>query len=256
MPDLHPTTQPTNAHGDPDAYVKKLTHHWVKGPHLGFLSSHITGYQTASMAGASHAQQYLDSVINAYFSKFPWRLKVSENPTAPASEQPNSMENLSKVEMKQKQCKVTVMHKAIKSWLEYHIRANQKVGGNVMVSENNMWTCLLVQLSGISKKKLKALQAHQQWSKDHFDTIIRPNFQERCNTQGIKGKEMVTFQEQVTQEHFLATNGQTQTHYAQLARDEAQTAITEWTEALSNPPATDPISQQSCVIYFLILDLL
>ncbi|KAI5997835.1 hypothetical protein F5J12DRAFT_785052 [Pisolithus orientalis] len=143
-PDLHPTTQPTNAHDNPDAYVEKLMHHWVKG--------------------ASCAQQYLDSVINAYFSKFPWRLKVSENPTAPASEQLNSIENLLKVEMEQKQCKVTAMHK----------------------------------LSGIGKKKPKALQAHQWWSKDHFDTIVRPSFQERCNAQGIKGKAMVTFQEQVT----------------------------------------------------------
>ncbi|KAI6151211.1 hypothetical protein BKA82DRAFT_153352 [Pisolithus tinctorius] len=216
-PDLHPTTQPTDARDDPDAYVEKLTRHWAKGPRLDFLSSHITGYQTASMAGASRAQQYLDSVVNAYFSKFPWRLKVSENPTTPASEQLNSMENLSKVEMEQKQRKVTAMRKAIKSWLEYRIRANRKVGGNVVASENNMWTRLLVQLSGVSKKKPKALQAHQRWSKDHFDTIVRPDFQERCNAQGIKGKAM------------------------------AQTAIAEWTEALSNPPATDPVSRQSAI---------
>ena len=103
----------------------------------------------------------------------------------------------------------------------------------------------LVQLSGVSKKKPKALQAHQRWSKDHFDAVVRPDFEKKCNDEGIKGKEMVSVREQITREHFLATDEETQARYAQLAKDEARTAIEEWTKVLSAPPASDPASRQA-----------
>ena len=103
----------------------------------------------------------------------------------------------------------------------------------------------LVQLSGVSKKKPKALQAHQRWSKDHFNMVVRPNFEKKCTADGIKGKEMVSIREQITREHFLATDEETQARYAQLAKDEAQIAIGEWTRALSAPPALDPVSRQA-----------
>ncbi|KAI6039232.1 hypothetical protein EDC04DRAFT_2895474 [Pisolithus marmoratus] len=181
-PNGPPVTQSKAAHDDPNAYVKKLKHHWVKGPCLEFLTSHIAGFHSATMEGPSHAQEYLNSVVNEYFSNFPWRLKMSENPTASACKQ-STMEQLSKVEMEQKQHKVASMHKAIGSWFEYHIRVNQRIGGNVLNAENVMWTCLLLQLSGIKKKKPKALKAHQWWSKDHFDTAVQSDFEARCDAQ-------------------------------------------------------------------------
>ena len=103
----------------------------------------------------------------------------------------------------------------------------------------------LVQLSGISKKKPKALQAHQRWSKDHFDAVVRPDFEKKCNDEGIKGKEMVSVCEQITREHFLATDEEMQARYAQLAKDETRTAIEEWMKVLSAPPASDPASCQA-----------
>ncbi|KAI6040510.1 hypothetical protein EDC04DRAFT_2602444 [Pisolithus marmoratus] len=225
-------TQSKAACNDPNAYVKKLKCHWVKGPHLEFLTSHIAGFHSTTMEGPSHAQEYLDSVVNEYFSNFPWRLKTSENPTASASKQ-STMEQLPKVEMEQKQCKVASMHKAIRLWFKYHIRVNQRIGGNVLDAENDMWTHLLLQLSGVKKKKPKALKAHQQWSKDHFDTAVWSDFEARCDMQGIKGMVTVSFCDQVTHEHFLATDVQTQSHYTQLTKDKAKTAIEQWTSALS-----------------------
>ncbi|KAI6040686.1 hypothetical protein EDC04DRAFT_2528123, partial [Pisolithus marmoratus] len=198
---------------------------WAKGPCLDFLTSHITSYHAAAMAVSTHSQVYLDSVVNEYFSKFPWRLKVSENPTALALEA-NATEQLLEVEMEQKQCKVTAMCKVMDC-----ILATLKVG-NVLHPENDMWNCLLVQLSGISKKKPKVLQAHQQWSKDHFNAVVRHDFKDRCSAQGIKGKVTVSFCECVTCEHFLAMYVQMQACYAQLAKHEADAAIAQWNNAL------------------------
>ena len=113
-----------------------------------------------------------------------------------------------------------------------------------MKPENDPWTHLLVQLSGVSKKKPKALQAHQWWSKDHFDTIVRADFYQRCADQGIKGKALVNFHEKITREHFLATDEEMQSHYTQLAKDEATATMEEWTKTFNMSPATDPVSRQ------------
>ena len=63
------------------------------------------------MESNSRAQEYLDSVINEYFLKFPWRLKVSENPAPSTSDLPNPAEKLSAVEAEQKKRKVVAMRK-------------------------------------------------------------------------------------------------------------------------------------------------
>ena len=56
---------------------------------------------------------------------------------------------------------------------------------------------------------------------------------------------MVTFRKQVTREHFLTTDVETQVHYGKLAKDEAQVAMDQWTNALTAPPVTDPVSRQA-----------
>ena len=103
---------------------------------------------------------------------------------------------------------------------------------------------LLVQLSGISKKRPKALQAHQRWSKDHFNTIVRADFEQQCADKGIKGKALVTFRRKITCEHFLATDEETPSRYTQLAKDEATAAVEEWTKVINTSPATNPVSWQ------------
>ncbi|KIM67361.1 hypothetical protein SCLCIDRAFT_7561 [Scleroderma citrinum Foug A] len=147
------TSPPSPPEVNPDAYVEKLKHNWAKGACLELLNHH----------------EYLDSVVNEYFVKFPWRLKVSEDPILPVSDTP-STKKLSTAEIEQKRHKIIAMCKAIRSWLDYCAKANHKVAGHILKSDNDPWTCLLVQLSGVSKKRPKALQAHWWWSKDHFDT--------------------------------------------------------------------------------------
>ena len=79
---------------------------------MTFLTGHIAGYGATAGESHSRAQEYLDSVINEYFLKFPWRLKVSENPDAlPASEQLSLAATLSTMEIEQKQRKVVAMRK-------------------------------------------------------------------------------------------------------------------------------------------------
>ena len=94
----------------PDAYVEKLKRHWAKGSRLELLICHVSGYCAASLEGHSHAQEYLDSVVNEYFIKFPWRLMVSEDPVPPVSDAPTT-EKLSTAEIEQKRQKIVAMRK-------------------------------------------------------------------------------------------------------------------------------------------------
>ena len=91
-------------------YVEKLKRNWVKGTHLELLNHHVSGYCAAFVEGNSRAQEYLDLIVNKYFVKFPWRLKVSEDPVLLVSDTP-STEKLSTAEIEQKRCKIVAMHK-------------------------------------------------------------------------------------------------------------------------------------------------
>ena len=95
---------------DPDVYIKKLKWNWAKGPHLELLNSHINDYCAALIKGYSCLQEYVDLVVKEYFNKFPWQLKVSEDPVSMVSDAP-STEKLSTTEMEQKWRKVAAMRK-------------------------------------------------------------------------------------------------------------------------------------------------
>ena len=77
---------------------------------MELLNSHINDYRAALIEGYSRSQEYVDLVVNEYFDKFPWRLKVSEDPVSTVSDAP-STEKLSTTEMEQKGRKVAAMCK-------------------------------------------------------------------------------------------------------------------------------------------------
>ncbi|KAH7906240.1 hypothetical protein BJ138DRAFT_1117754 [Hygrophoropsis aurantiaca] len=70
---------------------------------------------------------------------------------------------------------VTSMRKAIRAWLEYRIPKNKKIGRRAN-AENDPWARFLKQLARLEQHKPRALQAHQRWSKDHFDTDVKTDF--------------------------------------------------------------------------------
>lgn len=82
----------------------------MKCAHLELLNHHVSGYCAALVEGNSCMQEYLDSVVNEYFIKFPWRLKVSEDPILPVSDTP-STKKLSTAEIEQKRHKIIAMRK-------------------------------------------------------------------------------------------------------------------------------------------------
>lgn len=69
-PDLS-THLPTNENNNPNAYVEKFKCNWAKGLRLEFLTIHIANYSAVTAEGNSCTQGYLDSIVNAYFHKFP-----------------------------------------------------------------------------------------------------------------------------------------------------------------------------------------
>ncbi|KAF8834770.1 hypothetical protein BDN67DRAFT_1016168 [Paxillus ammoniavirescens] len=87
------------------------------------------------------------------------------------------------------------MHKAIHSWLEYHIKTNRKVGRHANL-ENDPWAWLLGQLSGVAKKRPKVLQPHQRWSKDHFKNDMKDDFEAQWSAADRPNKERATFRDQ------------------------------------------------------------
>ncbi|KAF8834543.1 hypothetical protein BDN67DRAFT_985248 [Paxillus ammoniavirescens] len=239
-PETHSTHSETT---NPTTYIEKLKKNWAKGPCLQFLNSHISGYATASLEGSSWNQEYLNTVIN--------KMSVSEDPPAetPDSSESNAApKTLTPVEAEQKHNKFQAMYKAIWVWLEYRTTTNCKVGRSTN-PENDTWTHL-AHLSGISKKKPKALQLHQRWSKDHFNNIVQEEFEKRCAMQGISGKAMMNFRDQVTREYFLGLAVNEQCQYVDLAKNEGKEAAGAWTKALNSPPSTALADQQAAINRF------
>ncbi|KAF8833846.1 hypothetical protein BDN67DRAFT_985753 [Paxillus ammoniavirescens] len=218
---------------NPDVYVEKLQRKWAQGPRLGFLTSHMEGYTAAALEGSSHTQEYPDSVVNQYFTQFHWKLKVSEDPPSSTTLgcSPSIPEMILGIEVEQKRRKVLAMRKS-----------HKKIGLHVK-PENDSWACLLAQLSGVTKKP-RALPVHQRWSKDHFNSIVKDHFQQRCNTENKKGKDLTMFRDQVTCEYFLATDEDTQMCYAELAKEEGQAVLKHWEQVVKGPPSTDPVARQ------------
>lgn len=111
--------------------------------------------------------------------------------------------------------------------------------------ENNEWTRLLSQLSGVRKKKPKALQAHQRWSKDHFETEIKSHFLKKWRKAGLPSKKMATFRDRITHKHFKKLSKEDQKHWKDTAQAEGEAAVKEWNDRLAAPPSTSPIDRQA-----------
>ncbi|KIK81603.1 hypothetical protein PAXRUDRAFT_27823 [Paxillus rubicundulus Ve08.2h10] len=112
-----------------------------------------------ALEGPSCSQEYMDRVVNKYFSTFHWKLKVTEDPAPSRTVESGAPapENLSSIEAKQKSHKVLAMHKAICSWLGYCIKTHKKIR-RLVKPENNLGP-----------------------------------FKERCAAKGKKGKQIAMF---------------------------------------------------------------
>ncbi|KAG2054271.1 hypothetical protein BDR06DRAFT_1050581 [Suillus hirtellus] len=142
-------------------------------------------YKVELLESRHCANNYIDLVINKYFHHYHWKLKVNEEPTTPYdSLQQIILEILNDEESEQKKQKVTAMTKAICNWFEYCSRKLNPLG-HCLKTETDPWTCLLKQLSGVAKNKPRTLQAHQRWSKDHFDTDLKEEFEEKWKYEDI-----------------------------------------------------------------------
>jgi hypothetical protein len=61
-------------------YSEKLQRNWAKGTCLEFLTSRLEKYKAELSESRSHANNYIDLVINEYFHHYHWKLKISEEP--------------------------------------------------------------------------------------------------------------------------------------------------------------------------------
>ncbi|KAH7905687.1 hypothetical protein BJ138DRAFT_1105784 [Hygrophoropsis aurantiaca] len=237
--DINGQPSTTTSSTDPLTFVEKLQKNWAKGQRLAFFTSHITGYTAAVVEGHSRAAEYLDTVLNSYFQRFHWKLKVSEEPDAPFEPERSPLEEkLTAMEAEQKKAEDI----AIRAWFDYRVKTVKK-SRRRSKGDRDPWSCLLAQLSGVSKSKPKALQPQQRWSKDHFETVVRKDFEERWAEQGKSGKHKAAFRTLVTREHFEKTSREVQKEYKKLAKSEGKAAVEKWREDLTVPPSAAAVDR-------------
>ncbi|KAG1789260.1 uncharacterized protein HD556DRAFT_1447110 [Suillus plorans] len=218
-----PTPAPGTNNDDPNAYVDKLFRHWAKNSRLAFLNSHLATYHERVNRGKSQATDYVYEVVEEYFKHYHWKMKISDEPLENNPLQMESDESLSPIELTQKSQKVLAMQKAIKSWLEYRAKSPNKL------------------------IKPKALQAHQRWSKDHFETEIKSHFLKKWRKAGLPSKKMATFRDRITRKHFKKLSKEDQKHWKDTAQAEGEAAVKEWNDRLAAPPSTSPINRQAAL---------
>jgi hypothetical protein len=119
-----------------------------------------------------------------------------------------------------------------------HIRLN-----NLKI-ENDPWSHLLKQLSGVAKTKPRALQAHQRWSKDHFETHLKAEIEEKWACAQKPANERAAFCDLLTRIHFLSLDEDIRKTYENLAESEGIASVKAWKDALTAPASKLPADRQ------------
>ncbi|KAG2354443.1 hypothetical protein BDR07DRAFT_1494568 [Suillus spraguei] len=86
-----------------------------------------------------------------------------------------SSKTLTPLESLQKQRKIASMYKTICNQFDNCAKGVRKLSTSTK-SENDLWACLLSQLSGVAPSKPRQLQAHQWWSKDFYASAVQAKF--------------------------------------------------------------------------------
>ncbi|KAG1786743.1 uncharacterized protein HD556DRAFT_1449401 [Suillus plorans] len=113
--------------------------------------------------------------------------------------------------------------------------------------ENDEWTRLLSQLSGVRRNKPKALQAHQRWLKNHFETEIKSHFLKKWHKAGLPSRKMAAFCDQITRKCFKKLSKEEQNDWRDKAQAEGKAAVKEWKDQLEAPPSTSPVDRQAAL---------
>ncbi|EIW81650.1 hypothetical protein CONPUDRAFT_152573 [Coniophora puteana RWD-64-598 SS2] len=211
---------------DPLFYVELLTKGWAQGRIRTFMDDHIEGYRVARSQTYSRVRDYINTTTNEFFEMVPWRNKVSD--PIPDDYNPHAMEHLSEIEEDQKAHKIESIKNSIKSWLDRRIDGN-KLAGRPSSKENNVWTRLLKQLSGVPSVKPKKLSAVQFWSKAHY-ALVRSQFREK-----------------ITSEYFNKLSDKEQLDWAEKAKADHAREVSKWHAALNTPVDTAPEARQIAI---------
>ncbi|EIW86725.1 hypothetical protein CONPUDRAFT_148784 [Coniophora puteana RWD-64-598 SS2] len=231
---------------DPFYYVETLKRMWAKDAIRKFMDGHLEGYRVARSQTYTRARDYIDTVTNAYFDFVPWRHKVSD--PIPDDFDPRVVENLSEVEEAQKAAKIEAMKSSIKNWLDYRID-NNKLVGRPSSKENDVWARVLRQLAGISPSKPKKLSAGQFWSKSHYTTVVKADFDARWDVEKGKlgSKHRSSFREKITAEHFGRLSEEAQRSWATKAKEAHDSEVAQWNASLNAPIDSSPEARQIAI---------
>ncbi|EIW79118.1 hypothetical protein CONPUDRAFT_155803 [Coniophora puteana RWD-64-598 SS2] len=209
---------------DPLFYVETLHKGWVQGHVLSFMEGHIEGYCTARSQSNSRVHDCVDTVTNEFFNFVPWCNKMSD--PVPDNFNPHAVEDLSKVEEDQKAHKIEAVKTSITAWLDCRINSTKLVGWPGS-KENDVWTRLLKQLSGVPSVKPKKLSAMQFWLKLHYASIVKADCDARWDAEKGRLAEQLSCEAKAKEDH--------------------KHKVAKWKASLNAPIDTSPEGRQSVI---------
>jgi hypothetical protein len=242
--------------------MEKPKRNWAKGSRLTFLNSHLDAFKAARLQSLSKASEYIDQVVNEYFRRFDWRLPLTEEPTVPLNADAiPPMEILSAEELEKKAKIVAQMKtvrlgfsldyliimltgsKTIAAWLTYRTKKSHNIGKRA-TAENDPFTLFFAKLTGVGIKPPKARMPYQHWSKTHYDSVVKHDFEARFPKTGTRDKDRAANRVKVIQEHFDRLPEEERLRIADEAKADHKEAVKAWKEALSGAPSDDPHDRQ------------
>ena len=85
---------------------------------------------------------------------------------------------------------------------------------------------------------------YQYWSKTHYDTVVKEDFEARYPKTGVKDKNRTANRVKVIQEHFDLLPEEEQLRIGREAKADGERAVKCWKEALNGAPSADPRDRQ------------
>ncbi|KAJ7734669.1 hypothetical protein B0H16DRAFT_1767203 [Mycena metata] len=213
---------------------------WAEGAREDVLKPHIPAYTDALQRGWRAERDYLTLVCNEFHARIPWCLGDHEEPKLPLPEYDQYAqvveEELDKEELANKRLKIETMNARIGRWLKY--RARRLIKPLKMDSARDPWAIYLAKLAGINAPP-KARQAFQQFMHESYESEIAPVVQARWKASEQSSGELSSkkgpdapFRAKVARELFAELPEGHQDGLHQRAKDAAQTARDEYTNAM------------------------
>ncbi|KAF7420930.1 hypothetical protein PC9H_011449 [Pleurotus ostreatus] len=212
----------TSAGGElPLPKVPTLQRGWAKGTRLTWLTVRIQPWKEASLNRRSRKGDILAGMVNKYFTKYPWRLPVTDEPSN-QNPDPYAREPVTAEEKKLKGEIIKKMTASIQSWLDYRISSVHRISTNN--AGTDPFAMLLNQFIGMDNKPSRLRTGDQMFSKAQYEGTMKADFEKWFNSSGINEGDRAAERAKYVKARFLLLPPAVQDEYTQsgLALQQAE----------------------------------